>query len=325
MRIDKKENAEVVCVGQVVLDCIVKGLEGAPQSGAMTLADSVTVFPGGDAFNESVILSRLGIHSRVHCGLGRDMAGDLLLQQLQGNHVDTRAVVIGEGESTPVACLFVGDDGKRKSVNTPAHLLRFFNPDPSCFGEARVVSLASLFRAPFADPAVILRVCRAAKAGGAILTADMKIGNLSQLALGDIAPALPYIDYLFPNETEAAFYTGKEDFEEAAGVFIDAGVKNVIIKIGDRGCILKNKARCLHVPAYPVPVADTTGAGDNFAAGFIASLIWGRTLEEALAFATGCAALCIGKVGATAGVESRVQVESFLKKMQQDSKKSDKL
>jgi sugar/nucleoside kinase (ribokinase family) len=312
MILDKKEEAEVVCVGQVVLDCIVKGLAGAPQAGAMTLADSVTIFPGGDAFNESVILSRLGIASKIHCGLGHDMAGDLLLNQLKENHVDTRAVVVGEGEPSPVACLFVDDDGKRKSVNTPAHRLRFFFPDPACLKGAKVVSLASLFRAPFADPAVILRICRAAKAAGAILTADMKIGNLSQLELDDIAQALPYIDYLFPNETEAAFYTGREDYEEAAQVFLDAGVKNVIVKIGDGGCILKNEEYCLRVPAFSVPVADTTGAGDNFAAGFIASLIWGRDLEEALAFATGCAALCIGKVGATAGVESRSQVEAFL-------------
>lgn len=313
MTMNGKKKAEVVCMGQVVLDCIVKGLTAAPREGVVTMADSVTVFPGGDAFNESVILSRLGIPTRVHGGLGRDLAGNILTAELEKNGVDTGAILRDGEAPSPVACLFVGEDGKRKSVNTPAHGLAFFRPDTACFQGARVVSLASLFRAPLADPAVILQVCRDAKAAGAVICADMKIGNLSPLRLADIREALPTIDYLFPNETEGAFYTGQTDFEAMARTFLDAGVKNVILKTGEKGCLFKNREVCWHIPAHPVPVRDTTGAGDNFAAGFIASLIWGRDLREALVFATACAAICVGSIGATAGVRDREQVMDFIK------------
>lgn len=308
----KYESAEVVCVGQVLVDCILKGWNTTPYNNNVYLADSVTISPGGDAFNESVITARLGHKVRIMCGLGRDLAGGIIEEHLKNNGVDLSAVVYSDTDRTPITNLLVDERGERKSVNTPAHLVEFFRPDVSWFQGVKVVSIASLFRAPFNKPDVILDVCRAAKEAGAILTADVKLANCNQLLLDDVKEALPYIDYIFPNESEAEFYTQKKDYYEMADVLLSYGIKNVIIKVGPEGCIAKNVQECFTVPAYKLNAVDGTGAGDNFAAGFISAMIRGLDFHQALEFATGCAAICVQSIGATTGVTSRQQVEEFI-------------
>jgi len=305
------KNIEIICIGQAVVDCITKGWDGASNHTLAGMADSITLSPGGDAFNESVILSRLGHRVQIMCGLGRDSAGDMITDKLTGNTVDTNAIFRSDSAQTPVAIILVTADGSRRSVSSAAHQLHFFEPDAALIKEARVVSLASLFRAPFNRPETILAVCRAAKAAGALVTADTKLVYNDELALADIREALPYIDYIFPNETEAQYYTQKDNYSEMADVFLDYGVKNVIIKTGAKGCFVKNKQVCFTVPAYKVTASDTTGAGDNFAAGFISSIIRGASLQRAAEFAVGCSALCVQALGATDGVQSREQVEAF--------------
>ena len=97
----------------------------------------------------------------------------------------------------------------------------------------------------------------------------------------------------------------KEDVTE-----IVLNLKNVILKIGKRGCLVKNAHEQFITPCYPrATVVDTTGAGDNFASGFLSFIMEGKSLLEASRFANCTASLAIEKVGATAGVGSRAQAE----------------
>ena len=126
----------------------------------------------------------------------------------------------------------------------------------------------------------------------------------------DVREALSYIDYFFPNYDEAAVLTGKTDIDEIADVLLTCGVKNVILKIGKRGCLVKNAKERFITPAYPkATVVDTTGAGDNFASGFLSFLMEGKKLREASQFANCAASLAIEKIGATAGITSREQAD----------------
>ena len=306
-----KQNAEVIVIGQALVDCILKGWDTTPKNGSVYMADSVSIIPGGDAANESITIAKLGHSVKIHCGLGRDLAGEIVKERLENNGVDLSEVVWSETGKTPITNLIVDNRGERRSVNTPAHLVPFFEPDEKILAGAKVVTMASLFRAPFETPEKILRIAKGAKEAGAVLIADFKIANCEQLSLDDIAEALPYIDYVFPNETEAAFYTGESDYGKMADRLLDYGVKNVIIKVGPQGCIVKNREEYFAVPAYDIQAVDGTGAGDNFLAGFVSSLIHGIEFHEALEIATACAAICVQSVGATTGVKSLEQVMEY--------------
>ena len=67
------------------------------------------------------------------------------------------------------------------------------------------------------------------------------------------------------------------------------------------------------VTGLKADAVDATGAGDNFIAGFIASLKEGKDIKEALAFANACGAVCTLAVGATAGLTDKEQVLGYLK------------
>jgi sugar/nucleoside kinase (ribokinase family) len=306
------KNVDIICVGQALVDCIIKNQNTDSIHRSAGIADSITLSPGGDAFNESVILSRLGHSVRLMCGLGRDSAGSIVSNTLKENGVYTDGVIYSSEHQTPVAALFVDSDGSRKSINSPAYKVKFFQPDLSLFKEMKVVSLASIFRPPLNRPETILSICRAAKSAGAMITADTKLTLYGELTLTDLKESLPYIDYIFPNETEAQFYTQKSTYSDMADVFLDYGVKNIIIKTGAKGCFVKNAKECFSIPAYKLSPIDATGAGDNFAAGFISSILNGSDLRDAIQFATGCAALCVQSIGAVSGVKDRRQVEDFI-------------
>ena len=86
----------------------------------------------------------------------------------------------------------------------------------------------------------------------------------------------------------------------------------MIIKLGGKGCLMKNRERMLRLPALRIDPVDATGAGDHFAAGFVSEILRGASPEEALRFANACGAVCTTAVGAGTALKDREQVLGFL-------------
>ena len=106
------------------------------------------------------------------------------------------------------------------------------------------------------------------------------------------------IDYLFPNENEAALFTGRQDYMEMAEALHAMGIRTVIVKAGKDGCYACSDIERFHMPALPVKAIDSTGAGDSFVAGFIAGLLEQKSLWECCEKGTKCAAECVRHAGA---------------------------
>ena len=300
-------NFDVICIGMALADLIIRGFDPTPVSASGYVAESASLNPGGEAVNEAVAAAKLGMKTGIFCALGNDPAGEIVRSELRKNGVDTRSVV--GSPATPVTVMFVRADGTRKSITNQAHRFNFHpEKEPDLFTDARAVILGSLFRAPFDDPAVIHAVVSAAKAGGQLVLADTKLPNFRFLTLEDIRDSLPLIDWITPNEDEARHFTGKEEPEEMADVFLEYGVKNVVVKLGSRGCLLKNRETVLRLPPEEIEAVDATGAGDNFAAGLVSEILRGAAPEEALRFANACGAICTTAVGAGTALKNREQV-----------------
>ena len=303
----------IVCVGAAIVDCIIKDFNPEPISATGFFAGSSNLMPGGEALNQAVTLQKLGKKARIVCYTGQDGAADILLNELHRFEVDTSFALHPDGAKTPVTVMFVDETGDRKSITTTAHRYNFHpERDMSYLDGAQALSLCSLFRAPFNDPDVVYALCSEASRRGIPVYADTKLPNANRLTLHDLRASLPLIDTIFPNEKEAAFYTGKTEPEEMADVFLSYGIKHVIIKLGADGCLLKNAADTIRLPALPVQTIDATGAGDNFAAAFICMRTEGKGLPDALRFANACAAISTTSTGATTGVKSRGQIEALL-------------
>ena len=304
---------DVICAGMALVDSIIKGFDPNPVSASGYRAVSGSLNAGGEAVNESFAAAKLGLRAGILCSLGEDAAGDLVLGELKRSGVDCSRILRSVDHPTPVTTMFVNEDGTRKSITNGAHRYNF-RPDryPERFSGAKALILGSLFRAPFDDPEIIFSVLSAAKASGQTVLADTKLPNFRFLTLEDIKDSLPLIDYITPNEDEAGYFTGKEEPEEMADVFLSYGVRNVIVKLGAKGCLLKSAGTSIRLPACRISAVDATGAGDNFVAGFASEILRGASDADALRFANACGAICTTAVGAGTALKSREQVLKFL-------------
>ena len=303
----------ILSIGQALVDSIIRGFDPEPVSATGFRAESGSLFVGGEAVNQVLALARLGRRAGILCHLGTDSAGDLIEGAMRDAGTDLSALIRDGLSPTPVTTMFVAPDGTRKSITNAAHRYNF-RPDRYLdrLSEKGAILIGSLFRAPFDDPLIIERVFRAARERGLLIFADTKLPNFRFLTLDDVAASLPLADYITPNEDEARYFTGKTDPEEMADVFLSRGVKNVIVKLGAKGCYFKNASFSIRLPAHRIRAADATGAGDNFIAGFASEILAGEPVEKALRFAGACGAICTTAVGAGTALRSREQVLSFL-------------
>ena len=304
---------DMICIGIALVDSIIRGFDPNPVSASGYRAESGSLNVGGEAVNESMAAAKLGVKTGILTSLGKDEAGDMIVAALQRCGVDTGLIIRSAQHPTPVTTMFVRDDGTRKSVTNSAHRYNF-HPEQyaGSFSGAKALLLGSLFRAPFDDPDIIHAVLQAAKAAGQTVFADTKLPNFRRLSLDDLAGSLDLIDYITPNEDEAKYYSGKQDPEAMADIFLDYGIRNVVIKLGGKGCFFKNTQISLWLPPYKIKAVDATGAGDNFLAGFASEILRGSTPQEALTFANACGAICTTAVGASTALQSREQVLKFM-------------
>ena len=127
-----------------------------------------------------------------------------------------------------------------------------------------------------------------------------------------IRPCYRYLDYFLPSIEQASCIAGTDDERRIADYFLEQGVGTVAIKLGTRGCYCKDGKRAFYCGCYQVPVAETTGAGDAFVAGFLTALGRGKELEDCVRFATATSAHAVQAFGATAGVPDYATVEQFI-------------
>lgn len=296
-----------------LVDSIIKGFDPNPISASGYRAASGSLNVGGEAVNESISAAKLGLKTAILCSLGEDGAGDMVIDALSRCGVDLGLIQRSADHPTPVTTMFVRDDGTRRSITNSSHSYNF-HPErcSEAFHHARSMILGSLFRAPFDDVEVIRDVLLLAKREGVLVIADTKLPNFRFLTLKDIAESLPLIDTITPNEDEAKYYTGRDTPEEMAEVFLDFGIRNVIIKLGSKGCYFRNSEKSITLPAFRINAVDATGAGDNFLAGYASEILRGNDINAALRFASACGAICTTAVGAGTALKSREQVLAFL-------------
>jgi ribokinase len=127
------------------------------------------------------------------------------------------------------------------------------------------------------------------------------------------------VSWLTPNETETheLLKTNLDDESQAADQLLSRGVKNVVLKLGSRGCLIAQGSQSKErIPAFSVKAVDTTAAGDAFNAGFAVGLISGYSALESGVFASAVAALSVTRPGAQPSMPTGHEVEKFLQEHQ---------
>lgn len=309
---------KIVIIGAAILDVLVQGAGKEVFEKGSWPAEMIGMSVGGDGLNEATVLRKLGLPVQLQTIVGDDIAGEIVRE-----HCRKYRIELAEGKSdgvpTGLNVVLVQKNGERNFLTNPQSTLRRLTREhiQLPFPEGmKIISFASIFVFPDWKDEELSWLFRLAKEQGAIVCADMtKCKNHETVK--DLRKTLPYVDYLLPNYEEAAMLTGETEIGRIADVLLAAGVKNVVIKWGSRGCYIKNGETQLMIPAVlGVDCVDTTGAGDSFAAGFLYGLYQGYSLEQCGKIANACGALAVQKLGAAQGIDNLEQVEQVLEGME---------
>ncbi|MEG0889954.1 MAG: PfkB family carbohydrate kinase, partial [Bacteroides sp.] len=116
-----------------------------------------------------------------------------------------------------------------------------------------------------------------------------------------------------PNRIESEMLTGLKittdaDAEEAANKICAMGVKNVIITLGSKGCVIKEGSISYRVDAFKVKPVDTTAAGDTFNGALCVGLAENMDLQHAVLMASKASSIAVTRMGAQSSIPYREEI-----------------
>ena len=302
---------DITVIGAAIIDILASPVNASVFSAGSVPMETIKMSFGGDALNETVILSELGKKVQLISKVGDDEAGKRVLGFLQEKDISAESVHIEQGLSTGINIVLIDEKGERHFLTDPNSSLRKLDLEdiqPFLKDTAEIVSFASMFVSPLMTIPKMQQLFSEIKEKGKILAVDMTKAKNGE-KIEDLAELLPYIDYIFPNEAEIALLTGETDPYRNAEILLEMGVKTAVIKCGEKGCVLGDETGIYSVPAVPVQkCVDTTGAGDTFVSGFLWGLSEGWKSLECAKFACAAASCAVETVGATGGVRSLEEI-----------------
>jgi sugar/nucleoside kinase (ribokinase family) len=296
---------DLVVLGDLVADLIVP-IERLPlHPNQHGWASGLFVEPGG-AGNVLIAARRLNLATATLGTVGADDYGVQMLAMLAGASVDVGHVLICPGRET-VRCMVLTD---RAGQHVYLGIKDGLGLWPYAAGWPDVIRGA---RALFADgytvrdvltPADSLAALRTAQQAGVLVFFDP--GPSVEFIPADLfAQVLAVTDVLLLTDEEAAFLCGPAAHADMARSLLARGPGAVVLKRGASGCLVATAEELVEHPGFAVDVLDTVGAGDAFAAAFIAGWLRGGSLRDCAALANAMGALATTRRGAGTRIPGR--------------------
>ena len=288
--------SDISVLGIFVADISFSGPK-IPAIGETILGNKYNVGPGGKGCNQAVAIARLGAKVNFISKIGKDSYGELALNTLTKNKINTESVIQDENLQTGVAGILVDKNSGKNAINVIVGA-------PSTLKVAEIdkyidiIKNSKIFLTQLEVPKdVTLHCLKIAKENGCLTI-------LNPAPASEISKEFyKNIDYFTPNETEAEFYTGikitnEKEAKLAADKLINLGIKKVIITLGEKGLFYSDGKEEISLKANAVKAIDTTGAGDAFNGGLAFGLSKEKPIKECLELANKVAGISTTKLGA---------------------------
>ena len=310
---------DVLAIGNAIVDVIANAddafleREGMPK-GAMRLIDEgeatrlyaemgpAREASGGSAANTVAGLASLGLSAGFIGQLGEDQLGEIFTHDIRSLGVDFATPARGDAGATARCLILVTPDAQR-TMNTFLGAAQMLGPDaidPGHVAQAKIVYLEGYLWDP-ADPrAAMYKAMDAARDAGTLVAFTLSDSFVVDRHRADLLRLLDErrIDILFANEAEILQLAGADDFDAALEA-ISPQVRTLVVTRSEQGAVACRGGERAAVAAEPIEaLIDTTGAGDLFAAGFLAGEARGLGLERSLKLGAICAAEVIQHYGA---------------------------
>lgn len=285
-----------------------------PIPGKTVLGKKYIIGPGGKGSNQAIAAARAGGDVSFITKLGKDSYAEMALNLYQEAGINTQSVILDSNLTTGAAGILINQKTGENAINVVPGAAGTI--DNKLIDEnLSIIKNSKIFLSQLETPLeTTLYALKLAKENGC--TTILNPAPASNLP----EDCYPNIDFFTPNETEASFYVqqpieSEKDCHHAAKVFLNKGIKNILITLGDKGCFFKNKDEEFLIPAkkLSLPVLDTTGAGDAFNGAFSVALSNNKNYKEAIEFASLVAGISVTREGAANSMPSIQEIKENLK------------
>ncbi len=274
--------------------------------------------PGG-ATNVAIMAARFGLEVGCMGEVGDDLFGQVVIDGLNREGIDTSNIVVTAGARTPVANVLVDDRGEPAYLGYPGSLE--LEHVPATWHQS-LQQAEALFVDGWAEhggaPGLILESIDLARTAGVPIFFDPGPGN-PRVDNSWHREALATATVLMATEEEAIRLTGEPNPVDSARALLELGPQLVIVKRGPVGCLLLTESSLKIMVGFPVTLRDTTGAGDGFAGAVIYGYLRGLDLASLgdLANATGAAK--VAKLGTGHNMPTIEEINVILERFDRGS------
>jgi sugar/nucleoside kinase (ribokinase family) len=260
------------------------------ESAMLTIGSSSAIFACGAA--------RLGLKVAFIGVVGNDLFGRYMLDAMQECGVDTSPVLVDPRQKTGVSVIL--SRGADRAILTYAGSMAALRDEmvtDELLSQCRHLHVASYFLQLGLQPGLRDLFQRAHTLG---LTTSLDTNWDPSGEWGDIIALLTQVDVFLPNSNEALALSGAADIDSAAAT-LSRNCGLLAVKLGANGGLARQGNQTVRVPALPVAVVDTVGAGDSFDAGFLFGFLSAWPMERSLRLACACGSLSTQAAGGTQG------------------------
>ena len=301
-----------ICIFGVFVADLCFFADKIPIKGETVLGKNHIVGPGGKGSNQAIAAARLGGNVNFITKIGDDQNAKMALKLYKEAGINTDSIIQDPNQSTGVAGIMINEKTGDNAINiVPGAAGSISNEDID--NNIEFIKKSEIFLTQLETPnEVTSYALNRAKETGSITI-------FNPAPASDIKESdFKCIDYFTPNETEASFYLGKKvesktEIEESAKIFLEKGVKNIIITLGPKGLYFANSEESFFIDVYSLKdkVIDTTGAGDAFNGAFAYALSKNQNNKDAIEFANKVAGISTTRAGAANAMPKLKEVEDY--------------
>ncbi|WP_037372254.1 ribokinase [Anaerovorax odorimutans] len=298
----------ITVVGSLNMD-LVFNADKIPRPGETVLGKNFQQIPGGKGGNQADTIAKLGEKVNMIGCIGTDDLGFLLKKLLEKDGVDVTHILEKNHVATGTAVIIVESSGDNCITVAPGANYTLTPSEIKNLNQIITDSQLLLVQLENKIDAVKAALKIAKKSGIKTILNPAPAVKLNK-------EMLMYADILTPNETELEILSDMKtdslkNIEKAGKKLISKGANELVVTLGEKGCMYISKNRVEYFPAYKVKVIDTTAAGDSFNGALAVYLSQNKTIDEAILFAMKVSAITVTKPGAQISLPNIDEVNKF--------------
>src|SRR5680860_1228058 len=305
-----KKNCLVI--GDLNVDLIVADINGPLEKGSEVTARNHFLDIGGSGGVFAAVLSELGIKTYIISKISNDFFGNYLMERLKNHGAGTDKILVEDGKDTGFTLSLTYPEDKIQISSV--EMVKKFNYGDIVFEgleNIKHVHFTSYYMMESLQDDYIKIICSIKKKYGDVTFSMDTNDDPSGRWAHKIYNILPHIDIFMINKKEALMITKKDNITDALEE-LGKVVKTVIIKLGIKGYIAKISGRIYRRHSLSAVFKDSTGAGDNFDAGFIYGFLNNIGARKSLRIGNICGSKSVGYLGGAGTKEKYLKINRMI-------------